>query len=99
MVKRKIGRLSQNDIRAAPGIGMSWSQPTAEDEAPVEERIPLYPMADPPKKPSHKAHLNLHDYDLLEMPNEDEEHDPTWWTRGSATKVWIQVLYQLCKGL
>lgn len=92
MAKRKIGRLSQNDIRAAPGIGMSWSQATTEDEASVEQRIPIYPMADLPKKPSHKTHRNLHDYELLEMPSEDEEYDPTWWTRGSATKVGIQVL-------
>ena len=88
MGKRKIGRLAQHDIRAAPGIGISWTQPAEIDEPSTEERMPLYPMTDvqwPPTEPR----IEIHPYDLLAMGPDDEEYDPTIWARGCMIKVGI----------
>ena len=86
MGKRKIGRLAQNDIRAAPGIGISWTQPGESDAPSTEERIPIYRIADI-QRPSKESHIEIHPYDLLAMGPDDEEYDPSIWARGSTIKV------------
>ncbi len=92
MPKRKIGRLAQNDIRAAPGIGISWSHPLDADDPPTEQRMAIYPMAEAPTTPSHEPRGVIHDYDLLlPVDPEEEDYDPSIWTRRPSTKVGIMM--------
>ncbi len=91
MGKRKIGRLAQHDIRAAPGIGISWTQHDATDEPSREERMPIYPMSDV-QRPSKEPGIEIHPYDLLAMGPDQEEYDPTIWARGSTIKVCFRLL-------